>query len=195
MCGTTATPNGYNVGPLRQILQQCIGKTPDAKLQDFIQVELAYGGGNDCSARASSYIPDAWGVRTSLWKTIAPINTFMSRVDKFVNQKMPGDDRQRFVDLQVGPKWGGADDSRFTASLHHVLLIGTGKDIDGKNFCVVYDPDVTATPRSQQAWAACRGLQVNVKAAASTDVVKQMVLGENNNLGGLVRYFYPDCAG
>ena len=89
----------------------------------------------------------------------------------------------------------GATESRFTDTRHHVLLIGTGADIHNRPFCVVYDPDVTATQKSQQAWAACRGPKVDVNARASDTVVNQMVLGAGTELGGLVRYFYPDCAG
>lgn len=176
MCGSTETPEGYNVGSLRDKLKEWIAKDSTATLEDFIQVDTA-----DCHDRAIVTIPKRWGV---LQKPLEGGEKVVTRATELLAQPSF---KPTIVSLKAGAKWGGATCSKFTG-FHYVLVIATGTSAKGR-FCVVYDPDVTATERSGKAWAkCCQG--VDKKKPASAAVIQKMILGKDNKLGALVRYYY-----
>jgi hypothetical protein len=181
MPGSTDTPKGYNVTDLRSKLTDWTSdKSKSMTLNDFIQVDTA-----DCYNRATVTIPNKWGVLQTPLTFTDSASTLVDGATDLLNQKTF---KPRLVSLQTPAKWGGADCSIFTG-FHYILLIAAGADSDGKKFCVVYDPDVTATAKSKTAWENCKSGADKQKAAAAA-VIQKMVLGENNELGALVRYFY-----
>ena len=68
---------------------------------------------------------------------------------------------------------------------HWLLLIECGQ-----TFCVVYDPDVTATKESWAAWEACTKNVPLDEKPAKREVLETMILGKNGNLGPLIRYYH-----
>jgi hypothetical protein len=83
----------------------------------------------------------------------------------------------------------------FKDNFHWVLLIH--HEPKGKQYCVVYDPDVTATPDAKGMWTKCNDeLQgadlatVNSGSAQFSSVVQKMILGGGSSLGPLIRYYY-----
>ena len=92
--------------------------------------------------------------------------------------------------LETNVGFAGASCSRFKTGMHCVVLVASGIDHKGKKFCVVFDPDVTATEKSRDKWL---NLPPNVKdqdQPADDSVIETMILGEGDHLGPLVRYYY-----
>jgi hypothetical protein len=88
--------------------------------------------------------------------------------------------KEQVVALKVNGRWGDPGKSRFPPNgFHHLLAIATGGG-SGEQFCVVYDPDVSATERSNAEWEAC-------KASDKGAIIERMILGKDGQLGALVR--------
>jgi hypothetical protein len=180
MCDSTETPKGYDVGPLREKLAKWTGNPMN--LQDFIQVGTA-----DCHDRAIITIPAKWGVlQTSL--KISDLQPGETLVTRTAIELAKPSFKPKIIAFCSDAKWGGATSTVFSG-FHYVLFLATGADSDKKAFCVVYDPDVTATDKSTKAWASC-STGVDKTKPANAAVLKTMVLGDGANLGALVRYHY-----
>jgi hypothetical protein len=166
---------------VRKKLAAWIANDPTAKLQDFIQIDTA-----DCHDRATKTIPQKWGV---VQKPLVGADRLVTKATELLEKAtFKG---APIVSLKAEAKWGGATRSRF-GGFHYVLVIATGRSAENRAFCVVYDPDVTATDRSNKAWAKC-GQGVDKTQPASSAVIDKMILGKENKLGALVRYYY-ECA-
>jgi hypothetical protein len=196
MRGTTDTPEGYDVKPLREKLRGWIAG--GATLNDLVQIDT-----NDCYDRATKLIPDKWNVTQT---TLNVQNTqdeseLLLRLEAQLAKPSfkPGG---KVVVLNTRAGWGGAATSRFTG-FHYVVIIAVGRDSRNGRFCVVYDPDVTATQRAKDKWGSC-GQAADRKSPASEAIARCMVLGgqdgssgissdsDDKHLGALIRYVYED---
>jgi hypothetical protein len=182
VCGTTETPIGLKTEDLRKKLTAW---TTGKVIDEFIQIP----GTSDCHHRATISIPKCWNVSVTTFAHAPDSKMFVTKTHTAVTG-LNWKDQQKVVALQVTGHWGGADSKAFGNNGHWVLLIDTGKGNDGKEFIVVYDPDVTATTKSREAWSSVStGIQKTNVAEAK--LLKEMVLGEGHDLGALVRYYRP----
>lgn len=147
------------------------------------------------------YIPAKWGVLgTNLDFDSKPLKDVMAAADAL--SKPAFDGRSKILSLKTQAKWGGAEQTKFSG-FHYVLVIAAGADTNKKKFWVVYDPDVTATTKSDTAWKSLwksseeeadkekpSFTDADKGKAASAAAIEKMVLGEKGDLGALVRYYY-----
>ncbi|MFH9044324.1 hypothetical protein ACH4FA_34010 [Streptomyces sp. NPDC017966] len=90
---------------------------------------------------------------------------------------------------------GGAE-SKFTTGFHVIVFLAVGKDADGNVYYLGFDPDVSATTESREAWKALVAGDPEKKpedftADESLGVVKSLMLGdEEGSFGPLVRKYY-----
>ncbi|MHA6764460.1 hypothetical protein [Streptacidiphilus sp. PAMC 29251] len=85
---------------------------------------------------------------------------------------------------------------------HVIVLLATGQELGGRHFFLGFDPDVSATTESRNAWIpfALGGAGTVAKVSAFTDakcaqVIKAMILGNAQaGFGPLVRKYYVDAA-
>ncbi len=179
MCLITDAPDGFDVKPVREKLDAWCKKSGDLTLNDVVQWHTA-----DCFYRATEYLKNKWGVLVTLLNfTEGPV---MSRARSALDAKSF---KPKIVAVKADGFFAGAT-SKFKG-FHYVLIIATGRDSKGREFCVVYDPDVSATPKSSGAWDKCTsGKKLATDTAADDATLKTMLLGENNELGALIRYYY-----
>ncbi|OED42103.1 hypothetical protein AB833_08050 [Chromatiales bacterium (ex Bugula neritina AB1)] len=177
------TPTGYKTASLKEKLKRLAEK--DVKLADCIQWK-----GADCYNRAMNKIPKL-GFTCSKPIDLTgkfTIETTFHTISEYVS-KTPGFKGPRLSVLKSNAKWGGAEKSKFTG-FHYSLVVDTGS-VSGKRFLVIYDPDVTATAKSQAAWkSATKGTIPDDKTAVNPEIVKKMILGEGDEMGPLIRFHY-----
>lgn len=186
MCDCLITPEGYNVGPLRAMLESWLlnnGLTPHTCIQ-WQSLSLP---SNNCHDRATNLIPNGCDLSKSGPVTVDKLNPNNVGGLNFRNQP-------RIVVLETNGLFAGANSIRFGPGKHYLLLIDKGTDIHGHKFCAVYDPDVSATDKAKNRWKECTDNMIPEQVVADSDefeeIIKKMILGEGNELGPLIRYYY-----
>jgi hypothetical protein len=177
----TETPDSFTqeeIDAIREKLKTWTAN-PEMQIQHFIQ---AKDGGADCFSRATEYIPKYWNV-----VKVGPVQAlqgdlFTTAQKEFEKQPAYGN-KLRVVVIRVSePGFAGSSGSRF-GTFHFLLVIAA---LHG--YCVLYDPDVTATEWSRDAWAQFSG-GIKLNEPASKGLIDTMVLGNGRRLGALVRYY------
>ncbi|MBT1064484.1 hypothetical protein KJY73_12920 [Bowmanella sp. Y26] len=138
----------------------------------------------DCHDRALKFIPHYWDVRATEIEIRRGENLTQSAAASLAKKAF----KEKVLVYKTDGKFAGAT-SKFTG-FHYVILLATGGDLKGRGFCVVFDPDVSATEKSREAWASCSKDADLDATKADERILKRMILGEGKDLGPLVRYFY-----
>lgn len=175
MC--TSTPDGFNVEPIREKLSRWVTTSPEMTIADFVQYD-----GAGCHARAHTSIPQRWDVAPLVVTCKTPDADFVAFVKSKLEAKTLKPRVCTYQYFTGNPMAGPAS----TFGMHWVLLIGTGTDSHGRDFLILFDPDVNSTERSKKKWASCDKF-----AGVNDTLLERLVCGKNNKLGGLIRYFYP----
>ncbi|MEV7283613.1 hypothetical protein AB0O01_03425 [Streptomyces sp. NPDC093252] len=94
----------------------------------------------------------------------------------------------------------GGDKSRFKMSFHVIVFLAVGRETDGRVYYLGFDPDVSATTETRDAWKALVAGDPEPKpgdfsATRSLEVVRAMMLGDTaHGFGPLVRKYYVETA-
>ncbi len=189
-------PPGYDFTDLRKKVVVWVER-PITDLNDCLQ-----WGTSNCHTRALTLLPLAWNVSSRhLDLTTSTFAAVKGTIDA-VFDKPPGFKVVIFA-LRVRHGFAGASGGTFNspgnpACTHTVLLVHRGTDDQRRQFYVIFDPDVTATQKSRDAWEKYKTLLSSSGGALKTlgdpyPVLVDMVLGgaEHPGLGPLFRYFYP----
>lgn len=190
MCDCLKTPKDLQVKELRDMLSSWLSEE-SLSLKDCIQIE----GSKDCYPRSHDWFPKKCNLCVTDKKPFKPAEFVSTDVCRSIG----GTDfkkRPKVVALQTDGTFAGST-SVFKDNFHWVLLIH--HEPKGKPYCVVYDPDVTATPKAKAMWNKCRDehelkeadlATVNSGSEKFSSVVQKMILGDDNGLGPLIRYYY-----
>ncbi|MFJ7265498.1 hypothetical protein ACIQV3_02310 [Streptomyces sp. NPDC099050] len=96
---------------------------------------------------------------------------------------------------------GGAQskfNNKGNTGFHVIVFLAVGQEADGRGYYLGFDPDVSATTGSREAWKALVAGVTETKpqdftAAKSLEVIKSMMLGSaEGGLGPLARKYYVD---
>jgi hypothetical protein len=181
MCDPTKTPDGYDVTALRAKLKTWFSRE-GVTLGDCIQWKTA-----DCQGRAQLLIPKKCNLlATTINQGLSGSDLIAEVATKLSTAAFDG--RSKIGVYETNGRFAGAT-SKFTG-FHYVLLVHADRDIKGRSFCVVFDPDVSATEKSRTAWANGTGTVLPDASKADQTLVDTMILGSGNDLGPLVRYYY-----
>jgi hypothetical protein len=182
-----ATPEGMVEDRVRATLEKWMKATASLERTEFIKLFIQTSDGG-CYQRAQDIAKacDLLKKPLDIYESEGKTASIQPPKDKGLVQRVKealatGWKADRVVVLKVNAKWGGAGSSIFKG-FHYVLVIATGGEAE-KRFCVVYDPDVTATERASAKWSSCQ------KSDKDT-IIREMILGKDRELGALVRYVY-----
>jgi hypothetical protein len=176
---STETPDGFNAPEMRKLLQVWFASNKEMVLNHIVQL-----GGSTCYERANNFVPKYLNlaVLQVQWNTDA--RAFLEHVRTKLGRPSHKPPICSVLYTNDTPIAG----SKSTFANHWVLLIGHGTDTHGRDFLIVFDPDVNATALSQKAWASCE--KRDLQKAPDEAVLRHLIFGEGDHLGGLIRYFY-----
>ena len=190
MCHSLKAPDGLDVAAVRESLKTWLLRE-GMSLHNCIQWFSTAFPSSSCYERATATLPKKCGLGVTvkaLKKTSFSLTTVSASVGGKNFRKEP-----KVVALETTGQFAGASSGNFKGGTHWVLLIHY--QALPKPFCVVYDPDVSATSQAVTAWDECKKLgdvekEIAFGGTAFEKIVTKMILGEGTELGPLIRYYY-----
>lgn len=183
MCHSLTAPRGYKLSDARDLLTKAFGKG------GLKNIDCFQWNDSGCHARITETLPKKCGFSKtvkSLDATSFKLDTVLASVGGENFKKEP-----KVVALRTTGQFAGADSAKFGKGFHYVMLVASGKDHEGKTFCVVFDADVSCTPAAIQAWRECTGgVNPDPDATPTQAMLDKMIFGADGELGPLIRYYY-----